>query len=153
MTATADFTQATGNLPPNANKVGYEPDRTPLYLARASHEGGLHPGKYRADLAGSVDLLRRRRSLGARVRCIWTGHLSDRSSGTWIYWEDLNGWSPVECGHEADGTPLYAARAGQAGGEQIGKWRRGWTVASIPYGGAEVRSPRFEVLCPGTTID
>ena len=83
MTATAHFTQATGNLPPNANKVGYEPDRTPLYLARASHEGGLHPGKYRADWqAASISYG------GAEVWApayeIWTGHLSDRSSGTWV---------------------------------------------------------------------
>jgi hypothetical protein len=84
---------------------------------------------------------------------IWTGHLSDGSSGTWIYWEDLNGGSPVACGHEADLTQLFAARAKHEGGQHIGKWRRGSTAASIPYGGAELWLSRFEVLCPGTTID
>jgi hypothetical protein len=34
-----------GEIPFNALVAGYEEDGTPLYVARAEHEGGQHPGK------------------------------------------------------------------------------------------------------------
>jgi len=34
-----------GQIPPNALVAGYEADGTALYVARAEHEGGQHPGK------------------------------------------------------------------------------------------------------------
>lgn len=34
-----------GEIPANAMIGGYEEDGSPLYIARAEHEGGHHPGK------------------------------------------------------------------------------------------------------------
>jgi Protein of unknown function (DUF3421) len=155
MAVTAHFQAAHGTLPTYANKAGHEADQTPLYLARALHEGGLHPGKYRAGwTAASISYG------GGEVWIssyeVWTGRLSDGSPGTWIPSEDAQPggyWDPVVCGREADGTPLYAARAPHDGGMQVGKWRQGWTVTSIPYGGKELWLSPFELLCPGTDID
>jgi hypothetical protein len=61
-------------------------------------------------------------------------------------------FDPVFCGAEGDLTPLYAARAIHEGSLQLGKWRKGWTVASIPYGGQELWLAG-EVLCPGVPLD
>ncbi len=48
-------------------------------------------------------------------------------------------------GHEADGPGLYIARAYYAGGRHIGKVRQEYGAALIPYGGKEVRVPKYEV--------
>jgi hypothetical protein len=51
-------------------------------------------------------------------------------------------------GHEANGGPaLYVARASiPGGGLQLGKVRHDFGAAYIPYGGAEVACPNYEVL-------
>ncbi|KAJ3258922.1 hypothetical protein HK104_006967, partial [Borealophlyctis nickersoniae] len=41
-----------GNPPPNAIAGGKEPDGHPLYIGRAHHANGLHPGKYAPHLHG-----------------------------------------------------------------------------------------------------
>jgi uncharacterized protein DUF3421 len=150
--ATPHFTLAHGTLPSYANQAGNEPDNTPLYVARAASGGGTHPGKYRADWkAASISYD------GAEVWVdayeVWTGHLSDGSPGQWVRIEDALSFDPVVCGHEGDLTPLYAARVHHGGGLQLGKWRKGWTVASIPYGGQELWLAGAEVLCPGVPLD
>ena len=78
---------------------------------------------------------------------VWVGHLSDGSGGVWNPPNDTAG--AVQCGNEGDGTPLFAARANHDGGWHIGKWRKDWTAAAIPYGGSELWIDQFEVLCPG----
>jgi hypothetical protein len=49
-------------------------------------------------------------------------------------------------GFEADGTPLWTARANYQGGVHPGKVRPAFGGANIPYGGNEVKVPDYEVL-------
>ncbi|PAB59452.1 DM9 repeat-containing protein [Anaeromicrobium sediminis] len=53
----------------------------------------------------------------------------------------------LKFGYEADGTPLYVARAYYAGGLHLGKVRPGFEGALIPYAGTEVVVKFYEVLC------
>lgn len=148
---TAHFTPAHGTLPTNANKAGHEPDNTPLYVARAEHEGGTHPGKYRSGW-NAASISYGGREIWVSAYEVWTGHLSDGSPGQWVSIDAALSFDPVFCGAEGDLTPLYAARASHEGSLQLGKWRKGWTVASIPYDGQELWLAG-EVLCPGVPID
>jgi hypothetical protein len=52
-------------------------------------------------------------------------------------------------GYEADGTPLYIARAPFNGGLQVGKANPTHADAYIPWGGKENPVPGFEVYCGG----
>lgn len=144
--ATVKFLRGGGHLPSGARRAGHEPDRTLLYVARAAHDGGVQVGKYRADWkAASIPYG------GSEVWVdqyeVWVGKVSDGSGGVWN--PPNNASDAIACGRENDGMELYAARARHEGGWHIGKWRRDWKAAAIPFGGAEVWINRFEVLCPG----
>src|SRR5262249_30786079 len=52
----------------------------------------------------------------------------------------------VVAGHEADGTPLYAARAAHRGALLPGKVRHGFAGANVGYRKREVAVMPFEVL-------
>jgi len=111
--ATVKFRAGRGGLPANARQAGFESSHEILYVARAAHEGGVHVGKYRRDWkAASISYG------GAELWLdgyeVWVGHLSDGSGGVWNAPHDAA--DAVVCGHEADGTPLHAARARHEGG-------------------------------------
>ncbi len=53
--------------------------------------------------------------------------------------------SALQGGNEANGTPIYIARATIEGGVHIGKVRQGETTAFIPYGGQERSVSNYEV--------
>ena len=70
----------------------------------------------------------------------------------WVF--DSDGGIPdgaVICGNEADGTPLYLARAHYSGGLHPGKVRPGFGSANIPYNGYEIKVNPYEVYCGGGT--
>lgn len=125
--------------PNNALRAGNEADGSPLYIARVTHEGGVHIGKTRANSNealisyGGSELI-----LGNYE--VYTG------TGQWIRASATNfPQNAVQGGREADGTPLYIIRATIDGGIHPGKaWRNG--NASIPYGGVERIMTDFEVL-------
>jgi DM9 repeat len=149
--AKAHFTLAQGTLPTNATKAGKEADGTALYVARVEYEGGHHPGKYREGWrAASISY--GGREVWVPEFYVWTGLLTDGSPGQWVP-IPAEGFDPVWCGAEHDLTPLYAARVHHAGSLQLGKWRKGWTAASIPYGGQELWLAGADVLCPGVPLD
>jgi Protein of unknown function (DUF3421) len=152
MAVTAHFTPAHGTLPSYANQAGHESDKTPLYVARAEYEGGTHPGKYRSGW-NAASISYGGREVWVPDYAVWTGHLSDGSPGQWVSIDAALRFDPVFCGAESDLTPLYAARASHGGSLQLGKWRKGWTAASIPYGGQELWLTSAEVLCPGVPLD
>lgn len=66
-------------------------------------------------------------------------------------WKDASdGANPdgaIVMGNEADGTPLFAARAQYDGGLQPGEVQTGFGGAHVGYGGEEVTIPDYEVLC------
>ncbi len=49
-------------------------------------------------------------------------------------------------GQEANGSPLYVARASYGGGVHIGKMRKDWKAAAIPYGGKENWIAEYEIF-------
>jgi hypothetical protein len=152
MTATARFSSAHGRLPAGANKAGHEPNGEALYVARARLPSGVHPGKYRADWkAASVSF--GGQELWVQDFEIWTGRLSDNSTGVWELFRPGIDREAVHVGTEDPLWVLYSARAFHEGGQQLGKWRKDWTAASFPYGGAEIWLTKFEILVPGTLID
>ena len=149
MTVTAKFVSGARGLPLGANKAGYEANQTPLFVARAVIDGGLHIGKFRQDWAqASIPYGGQERWVSSFE--VWVGRLSNNASGAW---DVPSIGTPVACGNEADGTPLYAARAEYQGGLHIGKWRKDWTSAAISFGGVEVWVPHFQVLTSFQIID
>lgn len=130
-----------GGIPDGAVVCGQEADGTPLYLARAYYSGGLHPGKVRPEFE-SANIPYGGDEVKVNSYEVYCG------GGTWI--EASGGIIPegaVACGYEANGEPLYAARAWYEGGLQIGKVRPGFDGANIPYGGDEITVNSYEVLC------
>lgn len=142
----AEFIEIQGSsLPARSMVVGREADGTALYLGRAFHAGSMIPGKYRngwssiAAPYGGGEMWLGSAAVYARVL---TG-----SDETGIWLPPGEAAQAVPAGWESDRTPLYAARAPHAGGIHIGKWRRDWSAAAIPYGGRELWLGNFEVLC------
>ncbi len=129
-----------GAVPPSANPAGYEGDTTPLYIARAWHENGLHVGKVRPGLkAAHIPYDGKEIQKGSYE--VYVGTLK------WMRSSDARiPTGALVAGHEADGSPLYIARAEWENGLHIGKVRPGFDAALIPYGGHEVHINPYEVL-------
>ena len=147
MSVTAHFLPGNGGLPGDSRQAGFEANHTIFYVARAVLEGGVHLGKFRADWhAAAIPYAGQERWVSNYE--VWVGKLSpDNAGGVWDK-ANVNNAALVG-GHEADGTPLYAARAWHEGGLHLGKWRADWTAASISYAGGEVWVGQFEVLSDG----
>ncbi len=130
-----------GGIPYGAVVCGNEADGTPLYLARAYYNGGLHPGKVRAEFR-SANIPYGDNEVKVNPYEVYCG------GGTWI--SASGGAIPagaVVCGYDTNGEYLYAARAWYAGGLQIGKVRPAFGGANIAYGGREIKVYSYEVLC------
>jgi hypothetical protein len=129
-----------GQIPQQAVSVGTATDGAPLYLARVDYMGGRQPGKVRRGVP-VAHFSYAGRTVEARCYEVFTGQ------GSWV--RASNGWVPqgaLQVGREADGSPLYAARAYYQGSLQIGKVRPGFGGALIPFGGSEVKVRDYEVL-------
>ncbi|MHC1688545.1 MAG: DUF3421 domain-containing protein [Methanothrix sp.] len=130
-----------GGIPYGAVVCGHESDGTPLYLARAYYNGGLHPGKVRSEF-GSANIAYGDDEVKVNPYDVYCG------GGMWV--SASGGAVPagaVICGYDTNGEPLYAARAYYAGGLQIGKVRPAFAGADITYGGYEYTVNSYEVLC------
>lgn len=135
----AQWSRVTNSIiPSNALRAGNEANGTPLYIARANYEGGLHVGKANS---GEAYIPYGGREVYVQNYEVYTG------TGTWI--RISNGNFPQNAivgGREADGTPLYIARAAIEGGIHIGKAKAS-NEAWISYGGVErYFANNFEVL-------
>lgn len=128
-----------GQIPANALRAGNEADGTPLYIARGNYEGGLHPGKVRAN-ALEAYIPYGGREIAVRDYEVYVG------TGTWQ--EVRSGQrvptTAIAGGREANGSLLYIARASIEGGIHPGKSNGG--EAWIPYGGQERYASPFQVL-------
>src|SRR5436190_1172607 len=56
-------------------------------------------------------------------------------------------------GIEADGTPIWVARAPIAGGLHLGKVRPAYGAALIPFGGKQIAVANYEVLMEAADWD
>ena len=129
-----------GAVPAGAKPNGREADGTPLWVARASHAGGIHPGKVRLEF-GAANIPYG----GLEVKESDYDVLMEE--GCWV--KASGGRVPdgaVVAGFEADGKPLYVARAAYNGGIHQGKVRLEFGAANIPWGGKEVKVADYEVL-------
>ncbi|KIG17525.1 hypothetical protein DB30_03226 [Enhygromyxa salina] len=129
-----------GRIPDGATKVGYESNGEPLYLARAEYDGGVHIGKVRLAFGGAnipyggkeVKVTKYEVFCGrARWMTATQGQIPDDA---------------IKYGQEANGEPLFAARAKHANGLHPGKVRLAFGAANIPYGGKELKETTYEVL-------
>ncbi|KAL2915991.1 hypothetical protein HK105_204415 [Polyrhizophydium stewartii] len=138
---------AGGQIPPNAIQCGREADGSPLFVARAPIDGGIHIGKAHHGWShANIGFAGQERQIGqyeilvgnpASIR--WArshGHFNPQSVGG----------VPVEGGREAGGQPLFIARAEEWGGMHIGKVGMHLDGCLIPYGGEEVTRHHYEVM-------
>jgi hypothetical protein len=128
---------ANGVIPRGAVQGGVEANGQPLFVCRASYNGGVHVGKV----------------VGPNCNIGWGG-----AEVTLPQYEVLvgrsNRWVPasggvtppnaIQGGQEANGTILFICRANYNGGVHVGKVVG--TNCNIGWGGAEVTLPQYEVL-------
>jgi hypothetical protein len=120
--------------------AGSEADGTPLYLARAYYQDGLHIGKVRTAF-GAANIPYGGQEVKVADYEVYVGR------ATWV--AASGGRLPdgaVKYGEESNGEPLFAARAYIHGGLHPGKVRLAFGAANIPYGGNEEQAENYEVL-------
>jgi hypothetical protein len=130
--------QSGSPLPANAVVGGHENGR-PLFVCRASYNGGVHPGKV---VGGNCNI-----GFGGQEVVMQQFQVLVSGTGSaFAEWgaprDDLAG--AFVGGRESSGSPLWVCRAAYDGGIQPGK-----VVGSncnIPYGRKEIQVPQFEVL-------
>lgn len=139
--ATARWVDASGDsVPRRAAEAGWEANGDPLYVCRASFQGGVHPGKVRRGFGGCNI------PWGGREHTVFNHQV-------WVgdgYWDEAaNGAIPMDAvrgGREANREPLYVCRAAFGNGVHPGKVRPAFGGCNIPYGGREHAVRRYEVL-------
>ncbi|KAJ2075778.1 hypothetical protein IW146_000446 [Coemansia sp. RSA 922] len=115
---------SNGMIPSNAIAQGVERDGRPLYIARAFFKGGLHPGKAAPHLAnGGFATGYAGHTVELNEYFVLCG---DINRAQWIAEKGPvpkhdHGPALVEGGHEADGQPLYIAKANFSNSQQLGK--------------------------------
>jgi len=129
-----------GSVPSGAVVAGHEADGTPLYVARAATHDGLHPGKVRPAF-GAANIPYGGQEIKVNPYEVLVGEAT---------WESArDGRVPdgaIVAGYEADGAPLFVARAHVHDGLHPGKVRLAFRAANIPWGGAEEKANPYEVL-------
>ena len=129
-----------GRVPDGAAVAGFEANGEPLFVARAAYQGGIHPGKVRLAF-GAANIPYG----GAEVKVADYEVLLGE-----VRWVKASGGrvpdGAVVAGFEANGEPLFVARATYQGGIHPGKVRLAFGAANIPYGGKEVKVAEYEVL-------
>ena len=132
---------ANGAIPEGAVVGGYEGDGAPLYIARVTcDDGSIHPGKVRSVFHAAYIPLGGQ-EVPFKHYQVFVGNCR------WA--KAADGKIPVGAivaGCEADGTPLYVARAKYEDGLHIGKVRPSFGAANIPLGGKEIQINPYEVL-------
>ncbi|MCI5227552.1 MAG: DUF3421 domain-containing protein [Candidatus Electrothrix sp. AX2] len=128
---------SNGEVPPGTLVSGHEANGEKLYECRAKYNGGVHPGKVRAEFKAC--------NIG------WGGkEISIPQYETYVIWqEDSNGNVPssaVVGGHESDGTKLYICKGNYKGGVHSGKVRSAFKGCNIGWGGLEVKVNPYQVL-------
>ncbi|KAJ2931235.1 hypothetical protein H1R20_g5882, partial [Candolleomyces eurysporus] len=136
------------SIPQGAIVVGQEHSWT-LYIGRAFHKGSITPGK-------ASDVFKKGAVIGYAHdevhKDTYEILLGDMNGLKWVDTSGkLNvhalGKTPVDGGVDADGTPLYVARAQHKGVYHPGKCSEKLKAAFIPYDGGEVEVSNYQVLC------
>lgn len=138
---------AVNGVSPGASEagktLGVDSDgRTPLYVCRGAHAGGLHLGKKLAGVdgcaipyGGSEVWLKDYQILvsvgGLKIELLPVSSVPENA---------------VVGGYETTGTPLYPCIGAWQGGRHPGKTRRDWSTCSISFGGKEVHVTSYTVI-------
>ncbi|KAJ2638481.1 hypothetical protein GGF40_001617 [Coemansia sp. RSA 1286] len=139
---------SNGQIPPQAVQGGVETDGTPLFVARAMYKGGLHPGKAGPHIQdGGCAIGFGHKEVNVPEYQVLCG---DASQLRWINQTKelvIQGFRPVDAGHEETGEPLYVAKTLHQGSQQLGKCaphiKHGM---SFPFGHKERTTDKYMVL-------
>lgn len=121
---------------------GQDSDGCGIFVGRANHNGDLLPAKVlpqknAAYVAyGGEEVLVENFEVLCRKELVW-----EHAAGGSVPQEAVIG------GNTGDGEILYVGRAYHEGSQTVGKVQRTHGCIYIPYGGAEVSLPSYEVLC------
>jgi hypothetical protein len=131
---------AANALPQWAMPAGFEADGTPLYIARASFNGGLQVGKVNPTHTSAYIPWGGKENPVTAFE-VYTG------GGRWVPANSAEvPAGAIVGGKEADGTPLYIIRAPWEGSLVPGKFNPRFHKGYIPYAGAEHEIQSFEIL-------
>ncbi|KDQ08953.1 hypothetical protein BOTBODRAFT_540120 [Botryobasidium botryosum FD-172 SS1] len=131
------------NIPQGALEGGRDGDGSPLYIARAYYEGGLHLGKAGRHLGKGASIPYGGKEVEVEKYEIL---LADPNRVKWVDGNELQGSNPVEGGKEQDGTPLYIGQAFYENGTHPGKFSQRLGGTHIAWGGKEVACDRYRIL-------
>ncbi|KAJ7251788.1 carbohydrate-binding module family 12 protein [Mycena haematopus] len=136
------------DIPQEAIVVGKEHSWT-LYICRAFYDGGIQVGKASEAFQKGAVIGYKHEEIHLGTYEILVGDMNG------LRWVDAHGhlnveslgYTPVEGGKEADGTPLYIAEAPHKGAVHPGKASAKLDGAYIPYDGGEKCVKSYRVLC------
>jgi len=135
------------SIPQGAIVGGQESDGTPLYIARAYYQQGVHIGKVSAKLKDGCRIPYGGKELSVQKYEILLGY-QDK-----VRWVDAEGklrntqsYKLVEGGREADGTPLYIGQAHLHGSVVPGKVGEQIEGCLVPYDGDEKKEKHYRFL-------
>ncbi|KDQ21377.1 carbohydrate-binding module family 12 protein [Botryobasidium botryosum FD-172 SS1] len=138
------------NIPQGAIEGGRDGDnhKSPLYICRAYHAGGVHVGKAGRHLEKGAVIGYGNKEIEISTYEILLG---DSNAVRWVdargdFSPHALGGQPVEGGRESDGTPLYIAQAPYHHGVHPGKTNPGFKGACIAWGGEEKIVSQYRVL-------
>ncbi|KDQ21375.1 carbohydrate-binding module family 12 protein [Botryobasidium botryosum FD-172 SS1] len=136
------------DIPDNAIEGGRDSDGSILYIARAVHEGGIHPGKAGRHLrigavigygGGEIEVDQYEVLVGDQNSVRWNNESGE------INFQALSG-ELVEGGREANGDILYIAQASYENALHPGKTNAGFGGAVVSYAGEEHIVHNYGVL-------
>lgn len=120
---------SNGSIPREAPAFGHEADGSPLFICRANHQGGLHPGRVSPGLGGC--------HIGYGGQEIFVPNYEVLITQEHAVVPGLPDTEALVGGSE-DGKNLYICLADHNGGTHPGKFRPGFDGCNIALGGAEV---------------
>ncbi|KAF2904887.1 hypothetical protein ILUMI_01289, partial [Ignelater luminosus] len=129
-----------GNVPPRAFQGG-EDNGQPLYVARATFEGGLLPGKL-LPTHGTAYI-----PWGGNENAVADYEVLCDFGGRWVACSGGNiPPNALAAGQTEDGEPLYVGRVIHEGTLTIGKVQQSHGCCYIPFGGQELNYQDYEIL-------
>ncbi|XP_058055468.1 natterin-4-like isoform X1 [Anopheles bellator] len=136
------YCNINGPFPPNMVRAGIDTDGEVIYVGRAFHEGDLVPAKVipTKNLSfichGGEEILKEDFEVLRYGAFVW-----EFSSGGAVP------ETALKIGATTDGEPLYMGRAIHNGSQTPGKVHPSHGCCYIPFDGAELSMPDYEVLC------
>ncbi|KAG5667895.1 hypothetical protein PVAND_015861 [Polypedilum vanderplanki] len=140
--ASWQYCNAAGPFPDKMVRGGIDSDGSVIYIGRAFHNGDMIPAKVIPDKNMAYV------AYGGEE--IEKEDFEVLRAGDFV-WEFCTGGAvpegAVTCGQTADGEVLYVGRCLYSGTQTPGKVHPSHNCLYIPFEGAEISIPEYEVLC------